>query len=278
MSFKGGSQQPQQSMYAGGGDTHVLHRAALNVILDGRENEYDNSPTALRDGLSFGDNSPFTEIIYLKPVTLREYSENTNHNTLRSDSSHGNDGNNTDENAMVGSVKTKHAAKTVEASVNESQLLKIDDRSDLEKLQKVDFEQNGNIHLWLNENWNFEIVRKLPWIFHNQGLHPFFIEANKNTHWQKDKSALKKLHDKGVIMPIDIMAIVRWKTTENNWFKRLIGRGSKETLEATAAKCLLGLQVLPPYCIHQRDLLQLQWWMFDGILIPQPKISDNTMA
>jgi hypothetical protein len=264
MSFNGGSQQPQQSMNAGGGDTHVLHRAALYVILDGRENEHDNSPTALRDGLSFGDDSPFTEIIYLKPVTLREYSENTNHNTLRSDSSHGNDGNNTAENAMVGSVKTKHAAKTVEASVNESQLLKIHDRSDLEKLQKVDFEQNGNIHLWLNENWNFEIVRKLPWIFHNQGLHPFFIEANKNTHWQKDKSALRKLHDKGVTMPIDIMAIVRWKTTENNWFKRLIGRGSKETLEATAAKCLLGLQVLPPYYIHQQNLWELQQMISEG--------------
>ncbi len=113
MSFKGESQQLQQSMNAGGGDTHFLHRAALYVILDGRENEHDNSPTALRDGLSFGDDSPFTEIIYLKPVTLREYSENTNHNTLRSDSSHGNDCNNTAENAWLVRLKQNTQQKPV---------------------------------------------------------------------------------------------------------------------------------------------------------------------
>ena len=37
MSFKGGPQQTQQSMYAGGENTHVMHHATLYVIHDGEE-------------------------------------------------------------------------------------------------------------------------------------------------------------------------------------------------------------------------------------------------
>jgi len=220
MSFKGGSQQPQQSMYAGGENTHVMHHATLYVIHDGEE---------------VGRVSPFPDTIHLQATTIREFSETTTH----------------------------------------QQLLKIQDRSDLEKLQQLDLRHCGNIHLLINKNWKFEAVRKLPWIFHNQGVTPLFFEANKNIHWQSDKTALRKLHDKGVMMPIDLMAVVRWQTNHRNWLKRVFLGRSKETLEAKAALSLLNIQVMPPYFIYQQDLRELQQWISEGKLTFQtPKVNE----
>ena len=79
--------------------------------------------------------------------------------------------------------------------------------------------------------------------------------------------ALRKLYDKGVVMPIDIMAVVRWQTKERNWLNRIFLSRSKEALEAKAALYLLSIQVHPPYFVHQRDLAQLQRWISEGILL-----------
>jgi hypothetical protein len=95
------------------------------------------------------------------------------------------------------------------------------------------------------------------------------FEANKNANWQNNISALRKLYDKGVVMPIDIMAVVRWQTKERNWLNRVFCSGSKVALEAKTALYLLSIQVLPPCFVHQRDLSQLQQWIFEGILMPQ---------
>jgi hypothetical protein len=139
----------------------------------------------------------------------------------------------------------------------------------LEKLQQLDLLHCGNIHLLTNKNWKFEAVRKLPWIFHKQGVTPLFFEANKNIHRQSDKTALRKLHDKGVMMPIDLMAVVRWQTNHRNWLKRLLLGRSKETLEAKAALSLLNIQAMPPYFIYQQDLRELQQWISDGKVMLQ---------
>ena len=80
---------------------------------------------------------------------------------------------------------------------------------------------------------------------------------------------LRKLYDKGVVMPIDIMAVVRWQTTERNWWNRVFLSRSKVALEAKAALYLMGIQVLPPYFVHERDLSQLQQWISAGTLMPQ---------
>jgi hypothetical protein len=77
-----------------------------------------------------------------------------------------------------------------------------------------------------------------------------FFEADKNANWQSNTSVLRKLYDKGVVMPIDIMAVVRWQTKERNWLNRLFLGRSKEALEAKAALYLLNIQVLPPYYVH----------------------------
>ena len=189
----------------------------------------------IHDGEEDGSVSPLPDTIHLQATTIREFSETTTH----------------------------------------QQLLKIQDRSDLEKLQQLDLHHCGNIHLLINKNWKFEAVRKLPWIFHNQGVTPLFFEANKNIHWQSDKTALRKLHDKGVMMPIDLMAVVRWQTNHRNWLKRVFLGRSKETLEAKAALSLLNIQVMPPYFIYQQDLRELQQWISEGKLTFQtPKVNE----
>jgi hypothetical protein len=53
---------------------------------------------------------------------------------------------------------------------------------------------------------------------------------------------------------------------------------TKEALEAKAALYLMGIQVLPPYSIHERDFVQLQRWFAEGILMPQPKATNNPLA
>ena len=238
MSFKGGSQQPQQSMNAKGVNAHVLHHAALYVIHDGHGIAPLFARTEILDERQNECISHFAEIIDLKVTNLREFSENS-----------------------IG-----------------QKVIKLQDHRDLEKLQKMDLPHGENIHLVFNENLKFDTVRKLPWILHNKGLTPMFFEANKNTHWRKVKIALRKLHDKGVVMPIDLMAIVRWQINYRNWLKRMLLCRTKEALEAKAALYLLGIQVLPPYSIHERDFVQLQRWVAEGILMPQPKATNNPLA
>jgi hypothetical protein len=258
MSFKGGSQQPQQSMNAGGENTHVMHHATLYVIHDGQED---------------GRVSPFTDTIHLQATTFREFSETTAFNSSNGISGTNNPANGDglgDDNIY----KTKNPTEILskgnrDLNKPDTKLLKIQDRSDLEKLQQLDLHHCGNIHLLINKNWKFEAVRKLPWIFHNQGVTPLFFEANKNIHWQSDKTALRKLHDKGVIMPIDLMAVVRWQTNHRNWLKRVFLGRSKEALEAKAALTLLNFQVMPPYFIYQQDLRELQQWISDGKVMLQ---------
>ncbi len=151
-------------MNAKGANAHVLHHAALYVIHDGHGIAPLFARTEILDERQNECISHFAEIIDLKVTNLREFSENS-----------------------IG-----------------QKVIKLQDHKDLEKLQKMDLPHGENIHLVFNENLKFDTVRKLPWILHNKGLIPMFFEANKNTHWRKVKIALRKLHDKGVVMPIDL--------------------------------------------------------------------------
>jgi hypothetical protein len=227
MNVTGSQQQPKKSTNAGGREALVLNPAALYVIHASHENVPSIASTTFENELEKDGKSPFTEIKHLNATPFREFSETSLH----------------------------------------QQLIRIQDHKDLEKLENLAIQQTGNIHLSLNENWAFEIVRKLPWIFHKHGLTPMFFEANKNANWQRNTSALRKLYDKGVVMPIDIMAVVRWQTTERNWWNRVFLSRSKVALEAKAALYLMGIQVHPPYFVHQRDLAQLQQWISEGILL-----------
>jgi len=206
-----------------------LNPAALYVIHADHGNAPSKASTTFENGLEKDGKSPFTEIKHLNATPFREFSE---------------------------------------TSLNQ-QLIRIQDHKDLEKLENLELQNAGNIYLSLNENWAFEMVRKLPWIFHKLGLTPMFFEANKNANWQRNTSALRKLYDKGVVMPIDIMAVVRWQTKERNWLNRVFLSRSKEALEAKTALYLLSIQVLPPYFVHERDLSQLQQWISAGTLMPQ---------
>jgi hypothetical protein len=73
-----------------------------------------------------------------------------------------------------------------------------------------------------------------------------------------------------LLQNLELMAVVRWQTTERNWLNRVFRSGSKVALEAKAALYLISIQVLPPCFVHQRDLSQLQQWISEGIMIPQP--------
>jgi hypothetical protein len=116
----------------------------------------------------------------------------------------------------------------------------------------------------VNENWNFDAVRKLPWKFHNHGINPIFIDVNKNLNWQRDKSAFWKLYDKGVSMPIDLMAVARWQRNQSNWLQMSFGEGRANSLQQLSAVYLMELQVTPPYYIYESDIDQWKQWVADG--------------
>lgn len=145
MNVTGSQQQPKKSTNTGGRYAFVLNPAALYVIHAAHGNAPSKASTTFENGLEQDGKSPFTEIKHLNATPFREFSE---------------------------------------TSLNQ-QLIRIQDHKDLEKLENLAIHQTGNIYLSLNENWEFEIVRKLPWIFHKHGLTPMFFEANKNANWQR---------------------------------------------------------------------------------------------
>lgn len=147
-----------------------------------------------------------------------------------------------------------------------STLFECKNSGDLQKLQNMDFEavKSHDIFIAVNENWNFDAVRKLPWKLHNQGLSPFFIDANRNSIWQKDWKVFKRLSEKGVILPIDLMAVARWQRNQSNWLQMSFGEGRANSLQRLSAVYLMELQVTPPYYIYESDIDQWKQWVADG--------------
>jgi hypothetical protein len=147
-----------------------------------------------------------------------------------------------------------------------STLFECKNSGDLQKLQNMDFEavKSHDIFIAVNENWNFDAVRKLPWKLHNQGLSPFFIDANRNSIWQKDWKVFKRLSEKGVILPIDLMAVARWRRNQSNWLQMSFGEGRANSLQQLSAVYLMELQVTPPYYIYESDIDQWKQWVADG--------------
>jgi len=147
-----------------------------------------------------------------------------------------------------------------------STLFECKNSGDLQKLQNMDFEavKAHDIFIAVNENWNFDAVRKLPWKLHNQGLSPFFIDANRNSIWQKDWKVFKRLSEKGVILPIDLMAVARWQRNQSNWLQMSFGEGRENSLQQLSAVYLMELQVTPPYFIYESDIDQWKQWVADG--------------
>jgi hypothetical protein len=147
-----------------------------------------------------------------------------------------------------------------------STLFECKNSGDLQKLQNMDFEavKSHDIFIAVNENWNFDAVRKLPWKLHNQGLSPFFIDANRNSIWQKDWKVFKRLSEKGVILPIDLMAVARWQRNQSNWLQMSFGEGRANSLQQLSAVYLMELQVTPPYYIYESDIDQWMQWVSEG--------------
>ena len=147
-----------------------------------------------------------------------------------------------------------------------STLFECKNSGDLQKLQNMDFEavKSHDIFIAVNENWNFDAVRKLPWKLHNQGLSPFFIDANRNSIWQKDWKVFKRLSEKGVILPIDLMAVARWQRNQSNWLQMSFGEGRENSLQRLSAVYLMELQVTPPYYIYESDIDQWMQWVSEG--------------
>ena len=147
-----------------------------------------------------------------------------------------------------------------------STLFECKNSGDLQKLQNMDFDavKSHDIFIAVNENWDFDAVRKLPWKFHNHGINPIFIDVNKNLNWQRDKSAFRKLYDKGVSMPIDLMAVARWQRNQSNWLQMSFGEGRENSLQRLSAVYLMELQVTPPKYIYESDIDQWKQWVADG--------------
>jgi hypothetical protein len=122
----------------------------------------------------------------------------------------------------------------------------------------------NDIFIAVRENWSLDAVRKLPWKLHNQGLSPFFIDANRNSIWQKDWKVFKRLSEKGVILPIDLMAVARWQRNQSNWLQMSFGEGRANSLQQISAVYLMELQVTPPYYIYESDIDQWKQWVADG--------------
>jgi hypothetical protein len=147
-----------------------------------------------------------------------------------------------------------------------STLFECKNSGDLQKLQNMDFEAAAahDIFIAVNENWNFEAVRKLPWKFHNQGINPIFFDVNKNLNWQRDKSACRKLYDKGVSIPIDLMAVARWQRDNGRGFNAFFGKEKIKLSQQLSAVFLMEVQVAPPYYIYESDIDQWKQWVADG--------------
>ena len=164
-----------------------------------------------------------------------------------------------------------------------STLFECKNSADLQKLHTINFkearaaafgegsasiatasETTNDFFVAMNENWSFDAVRKLPWKFHNQGINPIFMDVNKNLNWQHDKSACGKLYAHGVTMPIDLMAVARWRRNQSNWLQMSFGEGRANSLEQLSAVYLMELQVASPYYIYESDIDQWKQWLADG--------------
>ena len=122
----------------------------------------------------------------------------------------------------------------------------------------------NDIFIAVRENWSLDAVRKLPWKLHNQGLSPFFIDANRNSIWQKDWKVFRRFSEKGVILPIDLMAVARWQRNQSNWLQMSFGEGRANSLQQISAVYLMELQVTPPYYIYESDIDQWMQWVSEG--------------
>jgi hypothetical protein len=128
---------------------------------------------------------------------------------------------------------------------------------DLKKIQNVSAFVNGEFNLVVSENWNFEAVRKLPWKFHCQGVRPYFFDVNRNQHWQNEKKVYKRLYAKGVMLPVDILSIVRWQEQSAIWWKKWLQKGSRDAKQAKAALYVSEIQIDPPVYLYLSELYKL---------------------
>ena len=204
-------------------------------------------------------------------------------------------------NAMEHALKQENsnASKPVDLS---ERVLQFNQQGDLQKLQNLNIgpsttastarpassaassatakpnaqSKTHDIFIAVRENWNFDAVRKLPWKLHNQGLSPFFIDANKNSIWQKDWKVFKRLSEKGVILPIDLMAVARWQRNKSNWLKMSFGEERENSLQQLSAVYLMELQVTPPYYIYESDIDQWKQWVADGSVKLNAQMNNTT--
>lgn len=128
---------------------------------------------------------------------------------------------------------------------------------DLKKIQNANAYGTGDFNLVVSEQWNFEAVRKLPWKFHTQGVRPYFFDVNRNLHWQKEKKVFKRLYEKGVILPVDLISIVHWQIKSSIWWKAWFYRGSRDAKQAKVALYLSEMEIDAPLYMYLSELNKL---------------------
>lgn len=168
-------------------------------------------------------------------------------------------------------------------------VLQCDSKGDLQKLQNFDFvgasgqsstsesastsgsasaskSASGEIFIAVRENWNFDAVKKLPWKLHNQGLTPVFFDANRNLNWKKEWKVLKRLNIKGVVMPVDLLAMGCGRRKGWNRLNLFFGGGGVNSEQLLSAVYLLQIQPKSPYYIYQSEIATWNAWVMDGKL------------
>jgi len=125
---------------------------------------------------------------------------------------------------------------------------------------------SDEIFIAVRENWNFDAVNKLPWKLHNQGLTPVFFDANKNVSWQKEWKVLKRLSIKGVVMPVDLLAMGCGRRKGWNRLNLLFGGGGVNSEQLLSAVYLSQIQPKSPYYIYQSEIATWNAWVMDGKL------------
>jgi hypothetical protein len=139
----------------------------------------------------------------------------------------------------------------------ETQLLEPKFNGDLSKLQNLSNLKGGNLFIAAQGNWNFDAVRKLPWKLHNQGISPLFFNANRNLFWQSDNKSYQRFYEKGVVLPIDLISIIKWRSEEKPaWISWLQG-SNPLSKQAKAALKLYEIQVDAPNYLLLSEMLLL---------------------
>lgn len=146
------------------------------------------------------------------------------------------------------------------------QILQFKRADDLEMLLEMECKSGSKMYVAMGENWNFDMIRKLPWKFHEKGLTPYFFEANKNFNGQNDKQVYRRLYSKGVLMPIDIISVVLGNSNPVPWWKILFAGQKAQYLMQKSAQYLMDIQVTPPYYIRRNDVEQLNQWVREGVV------------